>query len=77
MGRLLGRGSLLLGALPAGEAVTVRRTVQCVWFKRDLRIGDHAALAEAAKRGPVLPVYVIEPSIIHAADFDALQIVYL
>lgn len=73
MGRLLGRGSLLLGALPAGEAVTVRRTVQCVWFKRDLRIGDHAALAEAAKRGPVLPVYVIEPSIIHAADFDALH----
>jgi deoxyribodipyrimidine photo-lyase len=36
-------------------------TVQLVWFKRDLRVDDHAPLVEAAARGPVLPVYVIEP----------------
>lgn len=35
--------------------------VQLVWFKRDLRIDDHRPLAEAARRGPVLPVYVVEP----------------
>jgi len=34
---------------------------QLVWFKRDLRVDDHAPLVEAAARGPVLPVYVIEP----------------
>jgi len=34
-----------------------------VWFKRDLRLHDHAALADAAARGPVLCLYVIEPSL--------------
>ena len=36
---------------------------QVVWFKRDLRIDDHAALCAAARRGPVLPLYVIEPEL--------------
>ena len=34
-----------------------------VWFKRDLRVADHAALQAAAQRGPVLCLYVIEPSV--------------
>ncbi|OQW88413.1 MAG: deoxyribodipyrimidine photolyase [Rhodoferax ferrireducens] len=34
-----------------------------VWFKRDLRLHDHAALAEAAAHGPLLCLYVIEPSL--------------
>lgn len=34
-----------------------------VWFKRDLRLHDHAALAAAAAHGPVLCLYVIEPSL--------------
>ena len=34
-----------------------------VWFKRDLRLHDHAALVEAAAHGPVLCLYVIEPSL--------------
>jgi deoxyribodipyrimidine photo-lyase len=33
-----------------------------VWFKRDLRVHDHAALAAAADNGPVLCLYVIEPA---------------
>lgn len=32
-----------------------------VWFRRDLRIQDHAALAGAAAAGPILPIYVAEP----------------
>ena len=32
-----------------------------VWFKRDLRVQDHAPLAVAAERGAVLPLYVVEP----------------
>ena len=35
--------------------------LQVVWFKRDLRTTDHAPLAAAAARGPVLPLYVVEP----------------
>lgn len=35
--------------------------IQIVWYKRDLRITDHAPLAEASRRGPVLPLYVVEP----------------
>ncbi|MDD2879393.1 MAG: deoxyribodipyrimidine photo-lyase [Rhodoferax sp.] len=34
-----------------------------VWFKRDLRLHDHAALTNAAAYGPVLCLYVIEPSL--------------
>jgi len=34
---------------------------ELVWFKRDLRVHDHRALAAAAERGPVLALYVIEP----------------
>ncbi|MCA2999597.1 MAG: deoxyribodipyrimidine photo-lyase [Rhodocyclaceae bacterium] len=40
-----------------------------VWFKRDLRVSDHAPLAAAALRGPVLPIYVIEPEVFAAPDF--------
>ena len=35
--------------------------LQIVWFKRDLRTLDHRPLAAAAERGPVLPLYVVEP----------------
>lgn len=34
-----------------------------VWFKRDLRINDHSALAAAAQAGHVLPLYIIEPEL--------------
>ena len=47
--------------------------MQIVWYKRDLRIHDHAPLTEAAARGPVLPLYIIEPSIIGAPDFAPLH----
>jgi deoxyribodipyrimidine photo-lyase len=43
-----------------------------VWFKRDLRWQDHAALSHAAKNGPVRCLYVIEPSLWAQADV-ALQ----
>jgi deoxyribodipyrimidine photo-lyase len=32
-----------------------------VWLRRDLRLADHPALAEAAARGPVVPVFVVDP----------------
>lgn len=53
-----------------------------VWFKRDLRLLDHAALAagirEARRDGTaMLCLYVYEPSIIHAPDFDACHLVFI
>ena len=41
---------------------------ELVWFKRDLRWDDHAALAQAAKRGPIRCIYIIEPSLWQQAD---------
>ena len=45
--------------------------IEVVWFKRDLRVEDHAPLAEASRRGPVLPLYVVEPSVLAGEDYDA------
>ena len=45
---------------------------ELVWFKRDLRWQDHAALAHAAQRGPVRCIYVVEPSLWSQPD-AALQ----
>jgi deoxyribodipyrimidine photo-lyase len=39
-----------------------------VWFKRDLRICDHAPLFAAAKAGPVLGLYIVEPDLWRLAD---------
>jgi len=36
---------------------------ELVWFKRDLRWQDHAALAQAAQHGPVRCIYVVEPEL--------------
>ncbi len=52
--------------------------VQVVWFKRDLRVHDHTPFAEAAARGPVLPLYIVEPGFWREPDaagrhFDFLR----
>lgn len=37
--------------------------INIVWFKRDLRIHDHAPLFEAAQTGvPTVPLYIVEPA---------------
>ena len=43
-----------------------------VWFKRDLRTADHAALAAACNTGEVLPLFVWEPTV-WAGDDHAAQ----
>jgi deoxyribodipyrimidine photo-lyase len=45
--------------------------VQLVWFKRDLRVADHAPLSRAAERGRVLPLYVAEPGLWQQPDMAA------
>ncbi len=44
--------------------------IHIVWFKRDLRTADHRPLAQAAQRGLVLPLYIIEPSLHAAEDYS-------
>ncbi len=44
-----------------------------VWFKRDLRVEDHAALAYAAARGPIVALYVVEPDYWALPDTSARQ----
>ncbi|MFZ6777087.1 FAD-binding domain-containing protein [Undibacterium sp. Ji83W] len=43
-------------------------TYSIVWFKRDLRLHDHLALYTGVRRGPVLCLYVVEPSLWAQAD---------
>ena len=56
----------------AGQSA-VEPVTQIVWFKRDLRVTDHAALASAAANGPVLPLYVFEPEYWARSDVSQRQ----
>ncbi|TCM86101.1 cryptochrome/deoxyribodipyrimidine photo-lyase family protein [Rhodovulum steppense] len=48
--------------------------VTILWFKRDLRLADHAALALAASgEGAVLPLYIVEPDYWRQPDVSARQ----
>jgi deoxyribodipyrimidine photo-lyase len=51
----------------------VKKPLHIVWFKRDLRIADHRPLAEAAMRGSVLPLYIVEPGFWAQPDASARQ----
>ncbi len=46
------------------------RSVQVVWFERDLRVRDHLPLTEAVARGRVVCVYVYEPEVLSAPVHD-------
>lgn len=48
-----------------------------LWFKRDLRIADHPALALAAQKGPVLPLYVFEPDYWAEPDVSGRQFAFV
>jgi len=59
--------------LPSG----VQAGPQLVWFKRDLRVFDHRPLAQAGAAGPVLCLYIYEPELLSAADFDAAHLQFV
>ncbi|SHH81383.1 FAD-binding domain-containing protein [Marivita hallyeonensis] len=48
-----------------------------LWYKRDLRIHDHPALAHAAERGDVVPLYIIEPDYWALSDTSGRQYAFL
>ncbi|MDC0053707.1 deoxyribodipyrimidine photo-lyase [Gammaproteobacteria bacterium] len=42
--------------------MSIKQDIHIVWYKRNLRVDDHAPMREAAADGvPVLPLYVVEP----------------
>jgi len=51
--------------------------LQLVWLKRDLRAHDHAPLAAAVRAGPTVALYIYEPSIVQAPDFDAQHLAFI
>lgn len=60
-----------------GSKVRVRDPIHIVWFKKDLRVQDHAPLKRASLRGPVLPLYVIEPDLWSEPDLSARHYAFL
>ena len=62
--------SRALGAHPGQVEILL---LQVLWYKRDLRVRDHRALAQAAERGPVLSLYVAEPALWQQPDMSARQ----
>ena len=54
----------------------MEKAVIC-WFKRDLRVADHPALARAAALGPVIPLYIVEPELWAQPDVSGRQYEFL
>ncbi|MEM9456934.1 MAG: FAD-binding domain-containing protein [Myxococcota bacterium] len=50
---------------------------QLVWFKRDLRIDDHAPLLEAAAAGSVVCLYIYEPELLAAPETDSSHLEFI
>jgi deoxyribodipyrimidine photo-lyase len=55
----------------------VKDPLQIVWLKRDLRAHDHPPLAAAVRAGATIALYVYEPSIVRAPDFDAQHLDFI
>jgi len=48
-----------------------RQLINVVWFKRDLRLSDHAALHAACEQNlPILLLYIVEPSLVDDAHYS-------
>ncbi|MBE9077250.1 deoxyribodipyrimidine photo-lyase [Romeria aff. gracilis LEGE 07310] len=48
-----------------------------VWFRRDLRIADHAPLYRAARRGAVIPVFVFDRALLHHPETGAARVRFM
>ena len=47
-----------------------------LWFRRDLRLRDHPALHEAAKDGPVVALFVLDPALLTPAGAPRIAFMY-
>ena len=49
------------------------KSINLVWFKKDLRTYDNEALNEGLKSGPVVPIFVVEPDLWKLPDHSSRQ----
>ena len=52
------------------DPLATKPVARVVWFKRDFRLEDHAPLANACAKGPVVPIWIIEPPWWNSPDMD-------
>ena len=56
----------------------MQRAMEIIWFKRDLRVHDHAPLVAALASGrPLLPLYIVEPDLWAQPDASARHYEFL
>jgi deoxyribodipyrimidine photo-lyase len=48
-----------------------------VWFRRDLRISDHAPLERAVLRGDVIPVFVFDRALLHHPETAPARVAFM
>jgi deoxyribodipyrimidine photo-lyase len=53
----------------------MNRTI--VWFRRDLRLADHAPLFRAATRGEVIPVFVLDRALLHHPETGGARVAFM
>jgi deoxyribodipyrimidine photo-lyase len=63
--------------MPANQGFGQSMNYSVVWFKRDLRWVDHAALRHAASLGPIVCLYIVEPSLWAQPDAAAQHYVFI
>jgi deoxyribodipyrimidine photo-lyase len=54
---------------------SMKRTI--VWFRRDLRIYDHAPLFRAAARGAVIPVFILDRALLHHPETAVARVAFM
>ncbi|MEX1316371.1 MAG: FAD-binding domain-containing protein [Synechococcaceae cyanobacterium] len=48
-----------------------------LWFRRDLRLDDHPALVDACRRGPVLPLFILDPDLLLHPETAPARVAFL
>ncbi len=48
-----------------------------VWFRRDLRIADHAPIYRAAMRGDVIPVFILDQALLHHPEVATARVEFM
>jgi deoxyribodipyrimidine photo-lyase len=48
-----------------------------VWFRRDLRLSDHAPLERAARRGMVIPIFVFDRALLHHPESSPARVTFM
>lgn len=71
------KGNGLLGLFNRTTAPNLHRMTTVLWFKRDLRIHDHPALALAARDERLVPIYILEPEYWTLPDTSGRQFAFL